>query len=567
MKKRSIVFFINLLLITVNMSMGNEVDPSFSIKWQNVPWSSGGEIPAGPPWSMVGPYDFDGDNLGDFIVSSAYAGEFCNGVYHYEAVSNDSIELKWVYTFYELSCSEDAYSSVAVGDIDGDGNQEIISLVDTSPGTLGQDGLQVFEWNPDSMSFLSSPTYTWDMGLDGIWEAAQIFVDDLDGDGNQEILVSIMDGPSWAEMATGGSSRLMIFELESVTDGEPVFNIEYEDNSWTNWSGYNLSIGDLDGDNLKEIYTVAYEYYHLIVYENTGEDSYEYQTDFYIASEQYQRANQGIVIEDINNDGQSELFCATSGVNSLAGDIFYTPGSFYIASGVSDVSDLSFANFNLISTYAGGLRQLVVGDADKDGNLNVYIAGHYNEALYDWEYNGGDPVSPESYTENLVYIDNLDDSFTTEGTALDQDQGKVRVAKLFSGDIDYDGQGDIVFTSASFAIDKPHVFMIEHNGELNSDVDVVLPQTILLEQNHPNPFNNQTTFSYTLTSQSKVNIVVYDVFGREVVSLFEGFQNEGIYNQSWNGFDKDSKQAASGIYFYKIKTKTEAITKKMVFSK
>ena len=51
-------------------------------------------------------------------VSSSYAVEFCNGVYYYEAESNDSIELKWAYTFYDPSHPYDVYSSVAVGDID-----------------------------------------------------------------------------------------------------------------------------------------------------------------------------------------------------------------------------------------------------------------------------------------------------------------------------------------------------------------------------------------------------------------------------------------------------------------
>ena len=93
-------------------------------------------IPAGPPWNMAGPYDFDNDGFGDFVVSSSYAGQYCNGAYHYEAVSNDSVEIQWVYTFYDLSCDYDAYSSIAVGDLDGDNNQEIISLVDTSPAFL-----------------------------------------------------------------------------------------------------------------------------------------------------------------------------------------------------------------------------------------------------------------------------------------------------------------------------------------------------------------------------------------------------------------------------------------------
>ena len=374
--------FIFILFIMFSVVSATEVDTAFSVKWHNEPWGAGGLIPAGPPWNMVGPFDFDNDGFGDFVVSSAYAGEFCNGVYHYEAASNDSIALKWVYTFYDLSCSYDAYSSVAVGDIDGDNNQEILSLVDTSPGASGQRGLQVFEWDPDSMSFLSQPTFTWDMGLDSVWEAGQIHVEDLDGDSQQEIIVSVMDGP-WSELGTGGTSRLMIFELDTVINDSAIFNIEYQDEVWSNWSGYNISVGDLDNDGAKEIYTVGYEYFHLIVHENTGEDQYEYQTDFFISSELYQRANQGILISDIDNNGANEMICLTSGVNSLSGDLV-TPGSFFVVDGVDDVSSLSYSNFNLFSTYAGGLRQVSLGDADGDGNLNIYLAGHYDEAVYDW---------------------------------------------------------------------------------------------------------------------------------------------------------------------------------------
>ena len=190
-----------------------------------------------------------------------------------------------------------------------------------------------------------------------------------------------------------------------------------------------------------EIYTVAYEYYHVIVYENTEEDQYEYQTDFYVSSELYERGNQGILIHDINNDGANELFVLTSGTNTLAGTLL-APGKFYVAGNIDDVSALSFADFNYFASYSGGLRQVINGDADGDGNPNLYLAGHYNESLYDWEYNGGDPLLIENYTESIVFMDDTTDNYTPGN-----DQGKVRVAKLFTGDIDNDNKNDIISVS------------------------------------------------------------------------------------------------------------------------
>ena len=558
---KNLVTLPTISLMLFSSTFATNIDSSFSVKWQNQPWGAGGLIPAGPPWNMVGPFDFDGDGFGDFIVSSAYAGEFCNGVYHYEAASNDSIELKWVYTFYDLSCTYDAFSSVAVGDIDGDGNQEVLSLVDTSPGVSGQKGLQIFEWDIDSLSFLSQPTFTWDMGLDSVWEASQIFVEDLDGDSKEEIIVSIMDGP-WSLLGSGGASRLMIFELETVENDSAIFNIEFQDEVWSNWSGYNISVGDLDGDGLKEIFSVGYEYFHLIVHESTGEDSYEYQTDFFVSSELYQRANQGLLITDIDNNRANEMVCLTSGVNSLDGELI-TPGSFFVVSGVDDVSNLSYSNFNLFSSYEGGLREVNVGDADADGNVNIYLAGHYDEAVYDWEYEGGNPLDPSSYTERIIFMDDTTDNYTPGN-----DQGKVRVAKLFSGDIDNDGLGDVVFSSASFASDKPHLYMIEHGSLLAlDDQDKINPKEISIGQNYPNPFNPETVIQYTLLNDEQISLKVFDVSGKEIISLFEGRKGAGTHFEKWKGHNSDKQEVSSGIYFYQLRAGENQITKKMVFAK
>ena len=552
-----------ILYFPLTLLLATDIDSSYSVKWQTIPWGSGGLEPAGPPWSMVGPYDFDNDGYGDFIVASAYTGVFCNDVIHYEAVADDSIDIKWVYTFSTLSCQYDNYSSVAVGDIDNDQNPEILALMDTRPGVSGQDGLQIFEWDPTSLSFPDTPTATWSMLLDSVWEASQILVEDIDNDGNQEIIVSVMDGP-WGST---GSSRIMIIELENGDLSDPVWNIEYEDPVTTNWSGYNISVGDLDQDGLKEIYTVAYEYYHIIIYENLGTpDEYDYQTDFYVTNEVSERANQSIVIADLDSNGTNEMFAVTSGTNSLTGTLL-TPGYFYAVICSTGVDSLTFANFHYLAEYPGGLRQLSIGDADQDGKPNLYIAGHYNEAVFDWEYNGGNLDDVGSYSQTMIFMDDTTDNFTPNN-----DQGKVRVAKLFSGDIDNDGNGDVIFSSASFATDKPQLFMVEHEEEVivvnidHNDSDII-PNKVSLEQNFPNPFNPATAFQYNLAESGTIELTITDIIGRKVTTLISGYQRSGNHNVLWTGKDSNGNQVPSGIYFYNLKSGSNIITKKMTLSK
>ena len=555
--------YINTIMISLSFTLiiGAEVDSTFSVKWTDLPWGSGGIHPDGPPWSMVGPYDFDNDGFGDFIVTSSYTGSFCNGVYHFEATEDDTIALQWYYYFGDLSCSFDNYSSVTVGDVDGDSVPEILVLADTEPGTPGGHGLQIFEWNTDSLLFPYMPTTTWDMGLDSVWEAGQIVAAELDGDANQEVIVSIMNGP-WG---TTGSSHFMIFELENSNLDSASWHIEYTDPITTNWSGYNIYVNDLDQDGLMEIYTVAYEYYRLIIYENIGsEDLYAFQTDFYVSNEVNERANQSLIMANFDGNNTNELYAVTSGTNTLAGELL-TPGYFYAIEGTENVSQLTFSNFHYFNHYQGGLRQINTGDADMDGKPNLYLAGHYNEAVYDWEFVGDDPLSDSSFVEHIIFMDDTTDDFTS-GT----DQGKVRVAKLFSGDIDNDNHGDIVFTSAGFGSDKPHIYFLEHDGSselATDDIEDIIPKSASLDQNYPNPFNPQTQFHYSLSKTENIYLAIYDLLGREIFTIHKGLQRAGNHNVQWTGVNNTGSFVPSGIYFCRLTSESDVLTKKMVLNR
>ena len=87
-------------------------------------------------------------------------------------------------------------------------------------------------------------------------------------------------------------------------------------------------------------------------------------------------------------------------------------------------------------------------------------------------------------------------------------------------------------------------------------------ETVFVSTNYPNPFNPTTTISYTLPEDGKVQIKVFDVLGREVATLMNGFEGKGRHSIVWDG-----SNAASGIYFYSITYKGQTINKKMLLIK
>jgi hypothetical protein len=94
------------------------------------------------------------------------------------------------------------------------------------------------------------------------------------------------------------------------------------------------------------------------------------------------------------------------------------------------------------------------------------------------------------------------------------------------------------------------------------EVDAGAPKQFALEQNYPNPFNPTTTISYQLPVASQVSLKVYDVLGREVMTLVNGKQEAGVYNLSLNG-----ATLSSGIYFYRLQSGNFVQTKKMMLVK
>jgi len=83
-----------------------------------------------------------------------------------------------------------------------------------------------------------------------------------------------------------------------------------------------------------------------------------------------------------------------------------------------------------------------------------------------------------------------------------------------------------------------------------------------LEQNYPNPFNPSTTIRFQMPSKGFVTLKIYDIIGREVATLVNGFQEAGPHNVKF-----DASNQPSGIYLYRITSGTYVETKKLVLIK
>ncbi len=88
-----------------------------------------------------------------------------------------------------------------------------------------------------------------------------------------------------------------------------------------------------------------------------------------------------------------------------------------------------------------------------------------------------------------------------------------------------------------------------------------LLSNVTVNQNHPNPLDNNTTINYSLLKSSSVEFSISEISGKQVYS-----ENLGVLNQGEHTLEFNGTNLSSGTYFYTFKTETGSITKKMTIT-
>lgn len=123
----------------------------------------------------------------------------------------------------------------------------------------------------------------------------------------------------------------------------------------------------------------------------------------------------------------------------------------------------------------------------------------------------------------------------------------------FSGGL-YGRKSDILLIKTD---DKGNITGINEDNAKSS-----YPSEFILHQNYPNPFNPSTTITYQLSKACNVNLRVYDILGRNVITLVNTYQNAGEYKVQF-----DAASLPSGIYIYSIQAGEFSDSRKLMLVK
>ena len=130
-----------------------------------------------------------------------------------------------------------------------------------------------------------------------------------------------------------------------------------------------------------------------------------------------------------------------------------------------------------------------------------------------------------------------------------------------------DQSTEIDFTDPGWTLDN--IYVLSGNVTFTNNEDPLLPNIGItrLNSNFPNPFNPETTISYSLGENSHVSIGIYNLKGQLVRTLVSDRQTPGEHSVVWNGKDDRGAAVSSGVYFYRMQSGTYSKTNKMLLLK
>lgn len=483
------------------------------------------------------------------------------GVHIYESTDDNTLE--WVATLSNSDTYLSTPTGITTGDLDGNGRDEIIFMLDSYNTTITEDmGIQAWEWD----GVVGSDTYVKSvlkivLASTGVevdryrMESSDLVVGDVDGDGVQEICLA-NDGSS----GTNNDFFLIASVDGSFDSGIYDLTTEWIADRTTLIGGSPgrgaPAIADLQGDGAPEVIFNNWDNGATHIIQSTGIDTYEHLESFNLDSAVTDKVTFGSLhVTDIDGDGKDDVFGG-----------LYSAGWLWQLHGSADLDSISYDNGKLsrIAEYSAAWS-VTGGDVTGDGVDEIFSVDYAHGRTYQWEYNAG--------AWDMSVVANYPN--TMGGFALD-----------FAEDLDGDGKPELVqgflvppydtyITGAgNESNDMGYIIAVHEFGvvtvvDTDNNWKIITPDDYQLSQAYPNPFNPSTTIEFTLPlAKDNVNVIVYNMLGQEVVRLANNASySAGTHSVTWNSLTANGTPAAAGIYIYELRSGNVSKTAKMTLIK
>jgi len=244
-------------------------------------------------------------------------------------------------------------------------------------------------------------------------------------------------------------------------------------------------------------------------------------------------------------------------------------GDVYIVKINADGSGLDYA------TYIGGSGSDFGYGLDVDLNGNAYATGRTESTDF--------PVTPGAFDEtyNGGYNDTYILRLNADGSNIDYATFLGGSNSDYGNDIILDTNGNAFITgytkSTDFSITpgafddslntSEDIFIVKFSFEDVGYVFETIPSSFRVNAPYPNPFNPSVTLEYEIPASCFVKLVIYDILGREMTVIKNGFVTAGTYRTVWNGRDSNGDIVGGGVYIYRFEADNYVINGKILFLK